>query len=71
MLSTLPKITLLAKGRAQIKTQVEPVMVVYIYNPSYLGGEGKRITNLMPVWAQLERLRMKNIETTDVYVNIM
>jgi hypothetical protein len=37
-----------------------PVMVVHTYNPSYLGGRGRRILSLRPVWAKLARPHLKN-----------
>jgi hypothetical protein len=44
---------LLPMYREGIKLKRQPDMVVYIYNPSYLGGESRRIISLKPAWAKL------------------
>jgi hypothetical protein len=37
-----------------------PVMVFHSYNPSFLGGRGKRIVSSRPIQGKLGRLYLKN-----------
>jgi hypothetical protein len=38
-----------------MKTEHKPGVVAHIYNPSYSGGEGRRIVSLRPVQAKASK----------------
>jgi hypothetical protein len=38
----------------------EPNVVMHAYNPSYLGGRGRRMKSFRPVWVKLMRAFFKN-----------
>jgi hypothetical protein len=49
---------------------IQPGMVVHIYNPCFLAGDGRRIMNLKPAPAQAKLSKAKYLKRTGVWPKV-